>query len=413
MLGNWLEDVAAEQLQPEAGGVVPLVVPEAMPKDWPSEANSQAIWGDVSILAPKDLFDHSMDRDLLRRQFESMQAWLDRGVVRAPDGLWDPYLFQLADWLDPNAPPDDPAQASTDSVLVANAYLVHVTLVFAELCAMLGEESLVAKYKEQGERLRQLFQDRYITPHGNLVSLSQTGISLAIIFNLYRSDDAQRHLAADTLERLVRKAKFRISTGFAGTPVITHALTLIGRPQLAYGMLLQTECPGWLYPVVKHDATTIWERWDSMLQDGRINPGEMTSFNHYALGAVADWLHSSVGGISPQEPGWKVIRVRPVPGGNLKSAKATFEGRYGLVACQWTLEGTKFKMALTVPPNCRAVVTLPSELIADYRMQDEAKQTVGSGLHEFECEYVSDEWPPRAIGHNFTSDGPPRVPVAD
>jgi alpha-L-rhamnosidase len=414
MLGNWLEDVAAEQMEPEANGVIPLVVPEAMPPQWHREANSQAIWGDVAVLAPNDLYQYSGDVDLLERQFDSMRAWLDRGVARAPDGLWDSHKFQLADWLDPNSPPDDPAQSSTTSDLVANAYLVHVTQVFAGLCSALGKEDLASRYREDGARLLQLFQRRYITPDGNLVSLSQTGISLAIQFGLYRDDAPARELASDTLERLVRKAKFKISTGFAGTPVVTHALTSIGRPQLAYGMLLQTECPGWLYPVVKHNATTIWERWDSMLGDGRINPGEMTSFNHYALGAVADWLHSSVAGISPQNPGWKVVRVRPVPGGNLTWAKASFEGPYGLVACQWELEGNTFKLTLTIPPNCSAIVTLPSELATGYMTQQEKTRTVGSGTHYFSCEYRVGEWPPHAIGHHFTADGNrPNVPFAD
>ncbi|KAH8172223.1 bacterial alpha-L-rhamnosidase 6 hairpin glycosidase domain-containing protein [Sarocladium implicatum] len=413
MLGSWLEDVSAEQLEADAGGAVPLVVPEAMPGNWRKEDRAQAIWGDVAVLGPKDLFAYSMDEGLLERQFQSMQAWLDQGVVRAPDGLWEPDLFQLGDWLDPNAPPDDPAQATTDNVLVANAYLVHVTLVFADICAALQKEDLAAKYKAHGENLRKLFQDRYITPDGNLVSLSQTGISLALRFNLFRDQDSQKQLAVQTLERLVRKAKFRISTGFAGTPVITHALTQIGRPQLAYAMLLQTECPGWLYPVMKHAATTIWERWDSMLPNGQINPGEMTSFNHYALGAVADWLHGSVAGISPEEPGWKVVRVRPVPGGNLTSAKASFDGPYGLVACEWTLAGSRFKMTITVPPNCTALVTLPSDLARDFKVADERKQTVGSGRHEFECEFIADQWPPSPVTHKFSSSPTTDIPYAE
>jgi alpha-L-rhamnosidase len=404
MLGSWLEDVSAEQLVPEANGVVPLVVPEAMPDEWSKEANAQAIWGDVAILAPNDLYQASMDKGMLVRQFDSMRAWLDRGVRRAADGLWAPEQFQLADWLDPNAPPEDPAQASTDGVLVANAYLVRVTQAFADLCAELSKADLAAHYKEESERLRKLFQRRYITPDGNLVSLSQTGIGLAIQFGLYSDDDSHRDIAADTLERLVRKAKFKISTGFAGTPVITHALTTIGRPQLAYGMLLQKHCPGWLYPVVSHNATTIWERWDSMLPDGRINPGEMTSFNHYALGAVADWLHTSVGGISPQEPGWKVIRVRPVPGGNMSSAKASFDGPYGLVESSWTLQGNNFRLTIRVPPNCTAVVTLPSELRKDFREQDEVTRMVGSGSHEFICEYEAGEWPAKGTTHRFTQE---------
>lgn len=404
MLGSWLEDVAAEQLTPEAGGVVPLVVPEAMPGDWPKESNSQAIWGDVAVLTPNDLFQASMDEGLLERQFHSMQAWLDKGVTRAADGLWDPNLFQLADWLDPNAPPEDPALASTDSILVANAYLVRITQVFSELCARLRRTELAARYQSEGARLLELFQKRYITPDGNLVSLSQTGIGLAIQFGLYKENNSQRDLAAETLENLVRKAKFKISTGFAGTPVITHALTTIGRPQLAYGMLLQTHCPGWLYPIVTHNATTIWERWDSMLPDGSINPGEMTSFNHYALGAVADWLHTSVGGISPQEPGWKVIRVRPVPGGSLRSARASFEGPYGLIESSWVLVGTEFKLNLRVPPNCTAVVTLPLQLRKDFRVQEEATVAVGSGFHEFKCEYEAGEWPAKGTTHMFTAE---------
>ncbi|KAL2205672.1 alfa-L-rhamnosidase [Sarocladium strictum] len=413
MLGGWLEDVSAEQLQPEAGGVVPLVVPEAMPKNWTGKVNSQAIWGDVAVLAPSDLFDFCGDKGLLERQFESMQVWLDQGVVRAEDGLWHPHKFQLGDWLDPNAPPDDPAQASTDNVLVANAYLVHVTLVFSRLCKSLGRHDLAITYAEQGQRLKKLFQDRYITPDGNLASLSQTGISLAILFDLYRDDAAGKTLAVDTLERLVRKARCRISTGFAGTPAITHALTQIGQPQLAYGMLLQSSCPGWLYPVIQHNATTIWERWNSMLPDGQINPGEMTSFNHYALGAIADWLHTSVAGISPEEPGWKIIRVRPVPGGNLTSAKASFDGPYGLVACEWSLVETRFRLKLTVPPNSSAVVTLPSELDLASSAKDETSRTVGSGFYEFECEYIADKWPPRPIGHDFGADGSVPLPLAD
>ncbi|KAM0334323.1 hypothetical protein ACHAQA_001347 [Verticillium albo-atrum] len=401
ILGSWLEDVSAEQLTPEAAGVVPLVVPEAMPADWPREANSQAIWGDVAVLAPEALYQHSGDKGLLERQFKSMKAWLDQGVERAPDGLWNPDKFQLADWLDPNAPPDDPAKASTDSVLVANAFLVHVTGTFASLCSALGKNDLAAEYTEAAAKLKHQFQRRYITPDGNLVSLSQTGVALAIQFGLYTTDDAPRAQAALTLSQLVRKARFHISTGFAGTPVITHALTSIGQPQLAYRMLLETGCPSWMYPVTQ-GATTIWERWDSMLPDGRINPGEMTSFNHYALGAVADWLHGSVAGISPLEPGWKTIRVRPVPGGNLTSATASFEGPYGLVKIAWTLQqGGAFRMELTVPPSSSAVVTLPSELRGDYRVAEEATRIVKSGVHVLECVCELGAWPPKPLGHPF------------
>lgn len=394
ILGNWLQDVAAEQLEEGKGGIPPLVVPLAISPNWPHIA--QAVWDDVTVLAPNVLYQYSSDKDLLERQFSSMQAWLDQGVDRAPDGLWNPEKWQLADWLDPSAPPNDPGNGRTDSILVANAYLVHTSLVFSKLCETLGRHELAAKYSSDGQRLKTLFQRRYITAEGNLMSSSQTGLALAFQFDLYPNDKFQRHTAAKALEKLVRTARFHISTGFAGTPVISHALTTIGRPQLAYRMLLETTCPSWLYPVVAMGATTIWERWDSMLPDGRINPGEMTSFNHYALGAVADWLHGSVGGISPLEPGWRVVRVRPVPGGNLTSARVAFDGPYGKVACEWVLEdNNRFTMKLTVPPSCSAVVILPPDLRKDFDDDSEPSQVVHSGVHRFECSFEPGEWPPK------------------
>lgn len=396
ILSNWLQDVAAEQLEEGKGGIPPLVVPLAIGPNWPHI--SQAVWDDVTVLAPAVLFQYSADKGLLERQFESMQVWLDQGVDRAPDGLWNPNKWQLSDWLDPSAPPEDPGNGRTDSILVANAYLIHTTTVFSYLCQVVGKTDLADRYAHDAGRLKTVFQRRYISPEGNLMSTSQTGISLAVQFGLYPEDAVQRQTAGRALERLVRNARFNISTGFAGTPVISHALTSVGRPQLAYRMLLETNCPSWMYPIVSHDATTIWERWDSMLPDGRINPGQMTSFNHYALGAVADWLHGTVGGISPLEPGWRVIKVRPVPGGNLTCAKVSLEGPYGLVACEWTWgPGGKFNMNLTVPPSSSAIVTMPSKenVLHEYGMAEELTVTVFSGVHSFECTFDAGEWPPK------------------
>lgn len=397
ILGNWLEDLSAEQLEEGKGSIPPLVCPIAIAPNWPHIA--QAVWDDVVTLVPDVLYQYSSDKNLLERQFGSMQAWLDEGVDRAPDGLWNPDKWQLSDWLDPIAPPEDPGAGRTDGILVANAYLIHTTLVFARLCGVLGKDDLEKKYTADGERLKALFQRRYITAEGNIMSSSQTGIALTVRFNLYPESEEQRQTAATALDRLIRYARFNIATGFAGTPVICHALTEIGKPQLAYRMLLETRCPSWLY-AVSMGATTIWERWDSMLTDGRINPGEMTSFNHYALGSVADWLHGSVGGISPLDAGWKRIKVRPVPGGNLTSAKAAFDGPYGRVVCEWevTAEGG-FKMTVTVPPNSSAVVTLPSELRDAYftSEKEEPSRTVGSGTHTFECQFNPGEWPPKPL----------------
>ncbi|EMC91568.1 glycoside hydrolase family 78 protein [Baudoinia panamericana UAMH 10762] len=429
-LSSWLEDVMAEQLEEGKGGIPPLVVPIIPLGNWPHMP--QAVWDDVTVLTPMDVFSYSGDTAILERQLPSMQAWLDEAIDRGEDGLWTRDRWQLADWLDPGAPPEDPGASRTDNVLVADAYLIHVTRTMATVCSQLGRTELAQKYTADSERLRSHFQHKYITPAGYLMSNTQTGLALAIHFDLYPST-TQLAVAAKELATQVQSAKFHISTGFAGTPIISHALTETHQTQLAYRMLLETTCPSWLYPI-RMGATTIWERWNSMLEDGSVNPGEMTSFNHYALGSVADWLHKTVGGISPAEPGWRVIRVRPVPGGNLTHAAVSFEGPYGLVSCSWKLtskagpvqdgssssaaaESYAFEMELTVPPNSSAVVTLPSELKRSLSDSGEETQTVvKSGRHVFTCEWEPAPWPPKALlsadlrpGQPTIADGPLEV----
>ncbi|KAF4444269.1 hypothetical protein F53441_11177 [Fusarium austroafricanum] len=404
-LSGWLDELAAEQLLEEGRGGVPGVVcPDVRLPGWPKRM-PQALWHDATVLVPYSLYTSSGDIELLEKQFESMHAWLEQGVDRdRGDGLWNPDRWQFGDWLDPTAPPDQPGYSRTDSVMVADAYLVHVTSVFATICRLLSKNTLADKYDSDEARLRSLFQDRYITPEGNLMGSTQTGIALAACFSLYRNGEKEVTAAASALSKLVRAAQFKIGTGFAGTPLITHALTRTAQPQLAYRMLLEKSCPSWMYPVTM-GATTVWERWNSMLPDGSINPGRMTSFNHYALGAVADWLHGTVGGISPMpsSPGWKVFRVKPIPGGNLEWADTSFDGPYGRIECKWrwSSESGDFNMALVVPPNSSALVTLPSELGDDpakaYDDERVKSRLVGSGLHNFHCQYVAAEWPPRPI----------------
>jgi alpha-L-rhamnosidase len=186
-------------------------------------------------------------------------------------------------------------------------------------------------------------------------------------------EPAQRQRAADRLADLVRAAAFRISTGFVGTPLMTDALTDGGHPDLAYRLLLQTGCPSWLYAVTM-GATTVWERWDSMLPNGSINPGEMTSFNHYALGAVADWLHRRVAGLAPAAPGYRKLLVRPVPNHRLTSAAARHVTPYGEAAVSWERGGGQLTLRVTVPVGVTANVHVPG---------DAAPVEVRHGRHEW------------------------------
>ena len=181
---------------------------------------------------------------------------------------------------------------------------------------------------------------------------------------------------------------YRIRTGFVGTPLICDALSDSGHSAAAWRLLMQTECPSWLYPVTM-GATTIWERWDSMLPDGSINPGEMTSFNHYALGAVADWLHRTVAGLAPLTPGYRRLDIHPQPGGGLTHARARHLTPYGPAECGWQVADGELRVDAIVPPNTTARVTLPG---ADAPME------VGAGAWQWRVPYSG------AVQQGYTLD---------
>ncbi|KAH8881093.1 glycoside hydrolase family 78 protein [Thozetella sp. PMI_491] len=394
-LGSWLDDVSAEQLEDGKNGVPGLVVPDVFGKP-PIPPDPQSVWHDVTVLTPWDLYNSSGDVEILRRQYASMKAWVDQGIPRGSNGLWDQNAWQFGDWLDPAAPPAEPAMARTDGILVADAYLVRVLETIVKVSSLLGETEDTERYGKEAASVRKAFGQEYITPSGLLVGDTQTAHALAICFGLY---DGKHQVAksASRLAHLVHADKYRIATGFAGTPLITHALSDTGNYQLAYRMLLEKSCPSWLYPITM-GATTIWERWDSMLPDGSINTGQMTSFNHYALGSVANWLHKNVGGISPLEPGWRKIQVRPVPGGTITSAKVEYDSPYGRIECSWEAgeaDGT-FNMVLVVPPNVEAVVILPSDWNETDTDGMEKGTAIGSGKYQFSCPYRPAAWPPKA-----------------
>lgn len=380
MLTGWLRDLSAEQLA-RPDGVPPLVVPDVLPAAF-QDAGAQAVWADVAVLLPWTLYQRFGDIEVLRTQYPSMRAWGEATIrlVAEGGGLWR-QDFQLGDWLDPQAPPDRPGEARTDGDLVANAYVIRSAEVLAETAELLdGVGPLVgkkdaARFREHAQAVRERFADQFVTPDGRLSSDTQTAYALAIAFSLLPTE-RQRRGAAERLAQIVRRASFRIATGFTGTPLICDALCAAGEPELAYRMLLEKDCPSWLYPVTM-GATTVWERWDSMLPDGTVNPGEMTSFNHYALGAVADWLHRTVAGLAAAEPGWRRLRIAPVPGGDLTWARAAHDTPYGRAEAGWRIEGVKrdiLVVEVLVPPNIRAEVQLPD---------GSAPFEVGSGSHAF------------------------------
>ncbi len=377
-LTSWLADLAAEQNA--AGGIVPFVVPHVLPT-LPIPA---AAWGDATVIVPWVLYQRYGDDGILATQFESMRAWVDRiEKLAGASHLWNTG-FQFGDWLDPSTPPDRPGDARTDPHVVATAYYARSAELLGQAAGVLGRTEEEARYLRLAARVRAAFDAEYVTPAGRVLSDAETAYALALQFGLLKNDEQRRH-AGQRLVELVRSNGYHIGTGFVGTPLICDALCSVGEDNAAFHLLMQRACPSWLYPVTM-GATTIWERWDSLLPDGSVNPGDMTSFNHYALGAVADWLHRTVGGLAPAAPGYRHLAVRPQPGGGLTSARVRHLTPYGLAECAWTIEAGSIEVVVVVPPNTTASVTLPGSTTASIE--------VGSGTHRWACPYQNSIPPP-------------------
>ncbi|MBK4347107.1 alpha-L-rhamnosidase [Lacisediminihabitans changchengi] len=369
-LASWLKDLEAEQLP---DGTVPWYVPVIPGGDMWTPIRPGAVWGDVAVLTPWVLWSRYADKNVLARQYESARRWVDL-VERLSGGahLWNSG-FQLGDWLDPAAPPDDPADAKTDRYLVATAYAAWSARHLAQIAEVLGRAGDAEHYAGLAGEIRRAFVEEYVNADGTLTSDAVTAYSLAIAFGLMPDHMVAR--AGHRLAALVAESGFTIATGFAGVNVVSDALSMTGHTDIAYGLLLEEECPSWLY-AVKMGATTIWERWDSMLPDGSINPGEMTSFNHYALGSVADWMHRRVAGIEALEPGYRVVRFRPEPGGGLTWASARHLSPYGEISISWTHEQAVLTVELVVPIGVTGIVYLPGT----------EPVTIGAGTHRLHAE---------------------------
>ena len=262
-------------------------------------------------MVPWTLYQRHGDAQILADQWDSMTPGSTAFEARAGEGLDFPDGgFMFGDWLDTAAPPDNPAAARTPWPCVATAYLARSAQIMAEAAEILGPDGRAGSPTWRTGRRSDSARE-YVTPNGRLAFAAQTAYALALEFDLLHPNSGRQ--AGRAARRSGLADGFHIATGFLGTPFVSDALTEAGEFATAYELLLQRENPSWLYPVTM-GATTIWERWDSMLPDGSINPGDMTSFNHYAFGAVADWLHRTVGRSGPRGPGVPAAAHRPAAG---------------------------------------------------------------------------------------------------
>ncbi|MEZ4828008.1 MAG: glycoside hydrolase family 78 protein [Bacteroidia bacterium] len=370
---KWLGDVAADQT-PE--GAVPYVIPQVLrAKDVGS-----AGWADAAVIIPWTVYLTYGDIRILENQYPSMKAWVDfmaRGA--GEDNLWDT-VFTFGDWLFYSVQDDrDGTSAITDKVLIKQAFFAYSTELLIKTAAVIGKKEDVEKYSRLLTSVKEAFRREFVTPSGRLVSNSQTAYVLALNFDLL--PESQRAAAAKRLVDNIRSYKNHLTTGFLGTPYLCHVLSRFGYEDVAYDLLMQETYPSWLYPV-KMGATTIWERWDGIRPDGTFQNVGMNSFNHYAYGAIGDWMYQHIAGIQidPNTPGYKKSVIRPRPGSGLTQATGKLQTMYGELSSSWKLEGGKFTLSVTIPPNTTATVFLP-------KTGEEEKREVGSGTYTFSYDW--------------------------
>ncbi len=347
---KWLKDLAADQ-QPD--GMVPWVIPNVLrPRN-----GASAGWADAATIIPWNMWLAYGDRRILEDQFPSMKAWVEYMRKESKNDLWNTGEH-FGDWLFySKADDNDGRSAITDKYLIAQCFYAHSTQLLINAAQVLGKKDEVAAYSDLLKKVKTAYLNEYVTPNGRPLSPTQTAYVLALQFDMLPEN--QREQAAKKLADNIKNYKDHLTTGFLGTPYLCHVLTRFGYNDLAYTLLNQKTYPSWLYPVTM-GATTIWERWDGIRPDSSFQAVTMNSFNHYAYGAIGDWMYRVMAGLDADEPGYKSLLIKPHLGGGFTQASATLQTLYGPAASRWQREENTLTMEIEIPANTTATILVPT-----------------------------------------------------
>ena len=378
-LEKWLKDVRAEQLR---SGGLPNAVPVhgyGFPATMPRKA--VAFWGDAAVFVPWAAYMASGDVKILETNYEMMKKYVKAEKFWANIGIgkrryiWnDIPAMQFGDWLAPDVKTMGEWQSRCK--WTGTGAIAASSLIMTKVARILGKEDDEAFFSKLHEKVSDAYISILTDGDGKLLSEFQTAYVLPIYFDVFKGEMKKK--AAANLAALVEKNDYRIGTGFPGTPYILFALADNGQEEAAFKMLTNTDCPSWLYEV-KAGGTTIWEHWDAIREDGSVNLGEadgtggMSSFNHYASGAVGDFLYKRVLGLEPTTGGYKTFRFRPLPGGGITCAKGCVDTPYGRIIAGWKTDDNVIVMSIVVPVGAECEVVMPSG----------EKIKAGSGLRRF------------------------------
>jgi len=338
-LGKWLQDMRDAQF---ANGAFPDVAPIVG-----FLGGGAAGWGDAGVTVPWTLWKQYGDTRVVEQQYDAMKRWLDylvehsNGYLRPPEGY--------GDWLN--------VGDETPKDVIGTAYFAYSASLVAEMAAALGEDADAERYRRLAADVRAAFNDAYVTADGRVQGDSQTAYVLALSFDLL--PDEQREAAADRLVELIEARDWHLSTGFLGTPDLLPVLADTGHLDVAYRLINQDTYPSWGYQIAK-GATTMWEHWDSIRPDGSFESPAMNSFNHYAYGAVGEWMFRTIAGIDNAAPGFSEIVIRPQPGDELRHAEGRYESVHGEIASAWRDRERHFELDVSIPVNTSAEVWVPA-----------------------------------------------------
>lgn len=363
-LEKWLRDLRSEQL---ATGGIPNTVP-VQGYGFPATMPRMAVdwWGDACVMVPWAVYEAAGDLEILRTMYPTMQKyvkacrfWAGFGVGKSRYIWHTPATLHFGDWVAPDVPQMSQWQKRSKYTATASLYLTHSTL--AKIARLLGREEDAVQYEAYAAKVADAYCAKLTDGNGKTNEQFQTAYVLPLQFGMFPPQ--VQPTAAANLAEMVRANGYCIGTGFPGTPYILFALADNGHADTAYKMLMNTRCPSWLYEV-KAGATTIWERWDGLDENGQCPIGDdgtdkMISYNHYAFGAVGAFLYRRVLGVEPVGAGYRKFRFAPLPGGGLTSAEGEVETPYGTIKADWKLEGGSMTATVTVPVGTSCTIALP------------------------------------------------------
>ncbi|WP_299012527.1 glycoside hydrolase family 78 protein [uncultured Polaribacter sp.] len=336
-------------------GVIPPVVPNCF-----RNQKGYAGWGDVGVVVPWEMYFRTGDVSILEDNYDMMMGWLEYYASITKNDL--PKGVTIGDWLQPFPEPKENfrhmRRGDTPGTLIAaayNAYTVELTMKSAEV---LGKTEDVKKLKELHTKLKRAFENKFFDKNGRVTSAieTQTQYLMALQYDLLSKEIAQKALVQ--LKRFIGECDNHLRTGFLGTPILPFALDKMGEVDLMYTILFKETYPSWFHSI-NQGATTTWERWDSYSKETGFKVEPMNSLNHYAYGAIGQWMYERIGGLKPLKAGYKEIRIAPIPGGPLTSAKASYNTPYGKVSSAWHIKNGEFELQTTIPPNTTAQVEIP------------------------------------------------------